>query len=120
MTGRSDRAYIEDILESIGRIEAYTGQRSLEDFLSDSQMQDAVARRLEIIGEAVKNISVELREQHPAIPWRQIAGLRDVLILWLCNCQYATCLECGDARLALFEKSDINHQRYPLRNCIIL
>ncbi len=43
-------------------------------------VQDAVIRNLEIIGEAVKNLSRETREQCPEIPWRQIAGMRDVLI----------------------------------------
>jgi len=48
---------------------------------SDTKIiQDAVARNLEIIGEAVKNLSPGLRTRHPAVPWQQIAGLRDVLI----------------------------------------
>jgi uncharacterized protein with HEPN domain len=42
--------------------------------------QDAVVRNLEIIGEAVKNLSPGLRTRHPSVPWQQIAGLRDVLI----------------------------------------
>ena len=42
--------------------------------------QDAVVRNLEVIGEATKRLSAELRDKHPSLPWRQIAGLRDVLI----------------------------------------
>jgi uncharacterized protein with HEPN domain len=48
--------------------------------LAESHWQDAVVRQLEVIGEATKRLSVPLREAHPEIPWRRIAGLRDVLI----------------------------------------
>jgi len=43
-------------------------------------MQDAITRRLEIIGEAVKNIPAPYKAKHPDIPWKQMAGMRDVLI----------------------------------------
>jgi len=77
---REIEVYIDDILESITKIKEYTKGVSEESFYKDSQLQDSVLRRLEIIGEAVKNIPDEIREQHPDIPWRQIAGLRDILI----------------------------------------
>ena len=51
-----------------------------EAFLADTMIQDAVIRNLEVIGEAVKNLSSELRVQHPDVPWTRIAGMRDVLI----------------------------------------
>ncbi len=53
---------------------------SREDFLKSVNIQDAVIGRLEIIGEAVKNIPQEFRDEYPDIPWRQIAGMGDVLI----------------------------------------
>jgi len=77
---RDVRVYIEDILDSIARIEAYTARHDELSFMADAQVQDAVLRRLEIVGEAVKNIPQELRDRHPQIPWKTIAGLRDVLI----------------------------------------
>lgn len=77
---RDVRLYVADILESIGKIEQYTNGISRDDFMANSQVQDAVLRRLEIIGEGVKGIGEEVRSKYPAIPWKEIAGLRDVLI----------------------------------------
>lgn len=72
--------YIEDILDSITKIEQYTQSVNEQEFLTNTQLQDAVLRRLEIIGEAVKNIPQTFRDKYPNIPWKKIAGLRDVLI----------------------------------------
>lgn len=58
------KVFIEHILESIRLIQTYTGQLSKDDFLASPQVQDAVTRRLEIIGEAVKHLPSELRERH--------------------------------------------------------
>lgn len=77
---RDVRLYIEDILDSIEKIEQYTKTIDEQDFLADTKIQDAVLRRLEIIGEAVKNIPQDFRDKYSQIPWKRIAGLRDVLI----------------------------------------
>jgi uncharacterized protein with HEPN domain len=77
---RDMRLYIEDILGSIAKIEQYTKDINENKFLTDTQIQDSVLRRLEIIGEAVKNIPDDFRNKYPQIPWKRIAGLRDVLI----------------------------------------
>lgn len=74
-----DRAYLLDIAESIRLIKEYC-QPGETAFRTSQALQDAVARRLEIIGEASKRLSIEIRDQNPDIPWKQICGLRDVLI----------------------------------------
>lgn len=76
---KDDRLYLIHIRECIRRIESYTsGGR--ESFMASTIQQDAVIRNLEIIGEAVKKISGHTLASHPEIPWRRVAGLRDLLI----------------------------------------
>lgn len=76
---KDDRLYLVHIMERIRRREEYTAGGH-ETFLSSPLHQDAVCRNLEVIGEAAKNISDRMKEAHPEIPWRRIAGLRDLLI----------------------------------------
>ena len=77
---KDPKIFVEHILECIERIEEYTKEITKEEFFDTVQIQDAVMRRIEIIGEAVKNIPKEIKDKYPDIPWRQIAGMRDILI----------------------------------------
>ena len=79
MTKRNE-VYFRDIIESIDIIKDYTQDKGINDFSNDQLLQDGVIRRLEIIGEAVKKIDPNLKAKYPNIKWRQIAGMRDVLI----------------------------------------
>ncbi len=72
--------FIEDILEKINLIEGSTKNLSKDELEPDSLITDATVRRLEIIGEAVKNIPSSFREKYPEVPWKKIAGFRDVII----------------------------------------
>lgn len=77
---RDPQLLLNDILDSIDRIRSYTQGVDLEKFRRDDQAQDAVVRRFEVIGEAVKALPENLKNQRPEIRWGDIAGLRDVLI----------------------------------------
>ena len=77
---RGLRLFIEDILESIKLIEKYIRNISKENLDNNQKLKDSIARRLEIIGEAVKNIPDYFREKYPEVPWKKIAGLRDIII----------------------------------------
>ena len=76
---KDPRVYLAHILECAQKIERYTkgGERK---FLKDAMTQDAVIRNFEIIGEAAKRVPEAYRKRHPEIPWRLMAGFRDVLI----------------------------------------
>jgi uncharacterized protein with HEPN domain len=76
---KDPRVYLAHILECIQKIERFT-ESGKEDFLEDELIQDAVLKNFEVIGEAAKLLDDVYRAKHPEIPWRAIAGLRDVLI----------------------------------------
>lgn len=80
MSKRDIRVFIEDIWESIEKIESYVSEISEHEFNLNTEKQDAIIRRLEIIGEATKNIPTEFRNAYPEIPWKNMAGMRDVII----------------------------------------
>lgn len=74
------KVFIEHILECIKLIEKYTKDKGEDKFLGSVQLQDSVIRRIEIIGEATKNIPDQIKEKYPKVPWKRIAGMRDILI----------------------------------------
>ena len=76
---KQDKPYLQHIADAIQKIKEYTSLGH-ETFMEQTHWQDAVIRKLEIVGEAVKHLSPDLKKQYPNVHWRRIAGLRDVLI----------------------------------------
>jgi uncharacterized protein with HEPN domain len=77
---KNPKIFILHISDNIKIIEKFTKGMKLEDFLSDEKTNYAVIRALEIIGEAVKNIPKDFKDEHKDIKWKDIAGTRDKLI----------------------------------------
>lgn len=77
---RDLRQYCRDIIDAAGRIEEYVAGLNYEAFVEDRMRTESVLYNLLIIGEAVKQIPDEVRDEHPDIEWRRIAGMRDVLV----------------------------------------
>ncbi len=77
---RDYRDYFQDIIDSINDIEAFTKGMSFEAFVDDRKTTNAVIRSIEVVGEATKNIPKSIRDKHPSIPWKKMAGMRDKLI----------------------------------------
>ena len=76
---RDDRLYMDDILESTGRIRTYIAEMTIQQLIADQRTMDAVVRNLEIIGEASRNLSDEIKGRLPEIEWRKIVALRNLL-----------------------------------------
>lgn len=72
--------FIGHILDSICDIENYTTDLNKSDFSKSKMAQDAIVRRIEIIGEAVKNLPNDFKAEHKGIPWKDVAGMRDILV----------------------------------------
>jgi uncharacterized protein with HEPN domain len=80
MTKKDDRVFIEHILESIEAIQEFSKDMDLDELSSNRMKRNAIFREIEIIGEASKNLSNNLKKKYKQIPWKEIAGTRDKLI----------------------------------------
>jgi len=76
---RDEIMYLQDITESCEKVLRFTADLTLSELIQDEKTYDAVVRNLEIIGEAAKHISQDIRKQLLGIEWRKIAGMRDML-----------------------------------------
>ncbi|HMU94379.1 MAG TPA: DUF86 domain-containing protein [Anaerolineales bacterium] len=76
---RDESLYLADVQESCEKVLRFTKGMTYKDFVNDDLHFDAVLRNLEIIGEAVKNISEATRQKYPDVKWRKIAGFRDIV-----------------------------------------
>ncbi|MFA7676129.1 MAG: DUF86 domain-containing protein [Candidatus Shapirobacteria bacterium] len=80
MIVKDPEIYLKSILDSIELIEKRTKNKTREQFIDSIDLQDMVIRRLELIGEAVRQLPVEFRKEHVVINWQDPAGMRSVLI----------------------------------------
>lgn len=80
MTEHEDWVYLQHIIDSANQIENYLKGFDERKFYSNALIEDAVVKRLEVIGEAIKQVSTDLRQQYPGVEWEQIAGMRNRLI----------------------------------------
>jgi uncharacterized protein with HEPN domain len=77
---RDEFLYLRHVLDAINTIEEYLQDVNEEHFKATRLLQDGTIREIEIIGEAVKNVSKDIRKSYPEVPWQDIAGMRDKLI----------------------------------------
>jgi len=77
---KDDSVYLKHILDAIARIEEYAGRVERSAFMTNRLVQDGVIRQVEVIGEAAKRVSEELKRKCPDIPWKDITGMRNKLI----------------------------------------
>ncbi len=77
---RDYKLFLQDILEAAQHVEAFVKDMSFDEFVQDEKTSSAVIRKLEVIGEAVKNIPAGIRSAYPYIKWKDFAGMRDRLI----------------------------------------
>ncbi len=80
MSSRDWKLLIEDILESIEKIQRYSKGLSFDDFVINSMTVDAIVRNIEIIGEASKNVPLEIQEKCNDIPWQKLKGIRNRIV----------------------------------------
>jgi uncharacterized protein with HEPN domain len=77
---KDPKVFISHILDCIQKIKEYLEGKSKEDFMNSTQLQDAVIRRIEIIGEASRNIPSEIQEEYSHVHWEEAKGMRNILI----------------------------------------
>jgi uncharacterized protein with HEPN domain len=77
---RDYKLYLKDILTAIDSIERFVSGMNMAAFQADDKTTSAVIQKLEIIGEATKQIPDEIRQNYPHVPWKEMAGMRDKLI----------------------------------------
>ena len=80
MSRRDIRLLFDDIIEASERISVYIGNYTREEFECDQKTIDAVVRNMEIIGEAVSAIPLDIRRNYPDVPWTKIVGVRNIVI----------------------------------------
>lgn len=77
---RDYRDYLQDISDSIDDVGNFTKDMTFEKFAKDRKTINAIIRSIEVIGEATKKLPTSVKDKHPSIPWKRMAGMRDKMI----------------------------------------
>ena len=77
---RRDKAYLQDILDAIKSIESFLEGKNKKEFFNSDLLQSAVVRKIEIIGEACKHLSKEIKKKYKSVTWKDISGMRNKVI----------------------------------------
>lgn len=85
---REIKLYLKDIIEAMDSIEKFVEGMESEDFKNDDKTSSAVIRKFEVIGESTKNITDSIKQSYTAIPWKEMAGMRDRLIHFYFGIKY--------------------------------
>ncbi len=109
MSKRDWKILFEDIIDSINRIEEYTLGLSYEEFEENNLITDAVVRNIEIIGEASKNIPVEIQTQFSEIPWQKLRGIRNRIVHDYFDVDRTIIWHIVSEELSLLKKSLLKH-----------
>ena len=80
MKKRVYKDYLCDIIDSMVDMEKFIENMAFEDFTNDRKTINAVIRSIEVIGEATKNIPKSIRNKYHSVPWKKMAGMRDIMI----------------------------------------
>jgi uncharacterized protein with HEPN domain len=96
--------FLQDILDSIDKIERFTGDLTFDEFKEDEMAIDAVIRNFEVIGEAVGNIPDELKQKYPEVEWKEAVGFRNVMIHEYFGVDTETVWETIESNLPTFKK----------------
>ena len=77
---RNYRLYLKDIFEAMEAVQTFVEGIDFDALVADDKTASAVVRKLEIVGEAAKNVPETIRQKYPQVPWRAMAGMRDRII----------------------------------------
>lgn len=100
---RDHRLYLRDIFTAMVAIQEFIENMDFETFVEDDKTASAVIRKLEIIGEATKNVPEGIRREYPQVPWRQMAGMRDRVIHSYFGVDYALVWETVKSQIPLLQ-----------------
>ena len=104
MKNKDPQIFLSHILENASYAQENVRGVDFKTFLKDRKTRDAVVREIEIIGEAVKNLPMVFRDQHPEIPWKKIAGMRDEIVHEYFDIDWDLVWNVVDKRLPELEK----------------